>query len=475
MNMTERNPGSSPIQQTIAELQELLQGTMKSLFERYELDFKNLLMPLKWKPVVLIIGNYSSGKSTFINELLGREVQRTGQAPTDDCFTILTAPEGGEGEIELPGNTVVRDERLPFAALEFFGERMLSHLRLKLQRSPILEEVAIIDTPGMLDSVTEKDRGYDYLGVVGQLARRADLIILMFDPLKAGTIKETYQAIRSTLPGSASEDRIIYVMNRIDECDNIGDLLRSYGTLCWNLSQMTGRKDIPRIYLTYSPERAEKTGLVQVWENERPALMDAIRKAPAKRLSYILQDIDKEIRGLRLEVEALRTFKSNFFARFRQTLKKGLLAVLLVFLFGDLLLRQLFGFPSSILLEKALQGDVDRQVLTMPLVFAVVAISLIMIYVRNFLFPGFVDRTIKELDTLVALDSKYAQDLWVKVRDQVKEQLTGNPSRHLHIHHQGNLRKISRFLEGEFQRYYQRQQKEPPVAPDNTPLKKTSS
>lgn len=459
MNTTERNSGSDSIQQTIAELQDLLQRKMKSLFERYELDFTNLLMPLKWKPVVLIIGNYSSGKSTFINELLGSEVQRTGQAPTDDCFTILSAPESGEEEIELPGNTVVRDERLPFAALEFFGERMLSHLRLKLQRSPILENVAIIDTPGMLDSVTEKDRGYDYLGVIGQLARRADLIILMFDPLKAGTIKETYQAIRSTLPGSASEDRILYVMNRIDECDNIGDLLRSYGTLCWNLSQMTGRKDIPRIYLTYSPERAEKTGLLQIWENERRELMEAIKKAPAKRLSYILQDIDKEIRGLRLEVEALKTFKGSFFARFRKALEKGLLTVLLVFLFGDLLLRQLFGFPSSVFLERAMQGDVDRQVLTLPVVLVCVAISLIMLYVRNFLFPSFVDRTLKNLDGLVSLDSKYAQDLWDKVREQVKAQLINNPYRHLKIPHRRNLRKIGRFLEGEFLRFYQRQPK----------------
>jgi EH domain-containing protein 1 len=36
------------------------------------------------------------------------------------------------------------------------------------------------------------------------------------------------------------------------------DLLRVYGTLCWNLSQITGRKDIPMIHLTYSPTAAKK-------------------------------------------------------------------------------------------------------------------------------------------------------------------------------------------------------------------------
>lgn len=459
MTMVQKMEGSDPIQSMIAELQMLLQQKMKYLFERYDLDFNTLLTPLKWKPVVLIIGNYSSGKSTFINELLGSEVQRTGQAPTDDCFTILTSPDGESVEVELPGNTVIRDERLPFSSLESFGERMLSHLRLKLINSAVLEDVAIIDTPGMLDSVTEKDRGYDYLGVVGQLAKRADIIILMFDPLKAGTIKETYQAIRSTLPGSTSEDRILYVMNRIDECDNVSDLLRSYGTLCWNLSQMTGRKDIPRIFLTYSPNHAESNDILKVWENERSELMAAIRKAPAKRLNYILQDIDKEIRGLRMEVQALKSFRNNFFTRLKETVKKGVLSVLSVFLFGDLLLSQFFSYPTTPFLERLVQNDVDTQALAIPLVFAIVTISLIMIYVRNFLFPGFVDKTIKNLDALVALDSSYAKDLWERVQEQVKSQLLKNPSRHLKIPHQKNLRKITKFLENDFQRYYQKYHK----------------
>jgi hypothetical protein len=37
--------------------------------------------------------------------------------------------------------------------------------------------------------------------------------------------------------------------------------------------------------------------------------------------------------------------------------------------------------------------------------------------------------------------------------------LINNPYRHLKIAHQNNLRKIGRFLEGEFLRYYQRQPK----------------
>lgn len=40
-------------------------------------------------PAVLLVGNHSSGKSSFINHVLGRSIQKAGVAPTDDAFTII--------------------------------------------------------------------------------------------------------------------------------------------------------------------------------------------------------------------------------------------------------------------------------------------------------------------------------------------------------------------------------------------------
>lgn len=36
-------------------------------------------------PFVFLVGNHSSGKSSFINYVLGRKIQTSGVAPTDDC------------------------------------------------------------------------------------------------------------------------------------------------------------------------------------------------------------------------------------------------------------------------------------------------------------------------------------------------------------------------------------------------------
>jgi hypothetical protein len=48
-------------------------------------------------PFVFLVGNHSSGKSSFINYVLGRNIQTTGVAPTDDSFTIIApGPEDSD-------------------------------------------------------------------------------------------------------------------------------------------------------------------------------------------------------------------------------------------------------------------------------------------------------------------------------------------------------------------------------------------
>ena len=57
-------------------------------------------------PLVLVIGNHSSGKSSFINMLLGEEVQRTAQAPMDDGFTLLSR---GDESAEFDGQKKIKE------------------------------------------------------------------------------------------------------------------------------------------------------------------------------------------------------------------------------------------------------------------------------------------------------------------------------------------------------------------------------
>ena len=279
---------------------------------------------IKWRPVVLLLGNYSSGKSTLINEYLGGKIQATGQAPTDDSFTVITYGESDEETDgvhvvdERDGKFLLNDPEFPFAALKRHGERFFSHFRLKKVNSPFLRNLAIIDTPGMLDSITERDRGYNYQEVIGDLSQIADMVLVLFDPHKAGTVREAYTSLRDTLPAKTFEDRVRFVLNRIDECTSMIDLLKVYGTLCWNLSQMTGRKDIPPIRLTYSPtahakEYGDRDGesYLSYLENQREELKDEILEAPRHRLDHLATFVETHSSRLSHMLEALTAYRKK--------------------------------------------------------------------------------------------------------------------------------------------------------------------
>ena len=62
----------------------------------------------------------------MINHLLGRGVQRTGIAPTDDGFTVLFH---GDEEQSLDGKALTTHNALPMAELAKFGPGLIEHLR----------------------------------------------------------------------------------------------------------------------------------------------------------------------------------------------------------------------------------------------------------------------------------------------------------------------------------------------------------
>lgn len=324
------------------ELVALVESELTPVALRYGYATAPLEDKIKWRPTVLLLGNYSSGKSTLINELLGAPIQQTGQAPTDDSFTVITYKEDGDPWDERDGMVLLNDPRYPFTHLKKQGQRFAAHFRLKQLRSPLLENLALIDTPGMLDSVTEKDRGYNYQEVIAELASIADLILVLFDPHKAGTVQETYHSLRQTLPRVTFEDRVLFVLNRIDECSHLHDFLRVYGTLCWNLSQMTGRKDIPSIFLTYSSEARgaawPEPPFLKFLENQRPQLKAAILRAPKYRLDHLATYIETQGEQLSHFLEALRAYA----LRRRWLLLKTLaIGTLLALLLGAILVSSL--------------------------------------------------------------------------------------------------------------------------------------
>ncbi|PID73707.1 MAG: Dynamin family protein [Desulfobacterales bacterium] len=406
------------------EIVEMVGKRLSPKAMRYGYSDVPLQTSIQWRPMVLLLGNYSSGKSSLINDFLGAEIQTTGQAPTDDSFTVITRddtvpPEEGIRVVEeRDGQALINDPEYPFTSLKRHGQRFSSHFRIKKVNSPFLKDLALIDTPGMLDSVTGQGRGYEYQEVVADLAQKAGLVLVLFDSHKAGTVREAHESIREILSFSTSEDRVVFVLNRIDECRNFNDLLRVYGTLCWNLSQVTGRKDIPLIRLAYSPRTASEISsaaadgspsFLPLVENQREHLREMVLETPRKRLDHLAGYY--EIQGERLGhyMDALVAWREKTQAHRARRIFTGLLVSLLcasLTVFG-LITAGLAGLGISTL------GGLGA-------LCGVLIFLLWLMGVQPWLEKRYQADLLDDLDALTPLKEKRRRDSWEAVKDRVR-------------------------------------------------------
>jgi energy-coupling factor transporter ATP-binding protein EcfA2 len=409
------------------ELVAMVEKYLTPVAREYGYSDVPLESTIKWRPMVLILGNYSSGKSTLINEFLGADIQAIGQAPTDDSFTIIThdptVPDTDHVRVteERDGKFLLHDPEYPFEILKKHGQRFASHFRLKKINSPFLKNLALIDTPGMLDSITERDRGYNYQDVIGDLAQLADLVLVLFDPHKAGTVREAHTSLRETISTRTFEDRVLFVLNRIDECASLSDLLQVYGTLCWNLSQITGRKDIPAIHLTYSTRAAKipeggpagDQSFLYYLENQRKKLRASVLEAPRHRLDNLATFVETHSERLDHLLEALVCYRKQLQ---KQNLKYGLIGALAAFTASAALILTApgMGIPVTPADPAGLFAGVGMSVL-----FFLLWISIPM----HFLKSIFHRSQLKKIDNLISLETQTRRDVWQAIRGLVYKYL----------------------------------------------------
>jgi hypothetical protein len=116
------------------------------------------------------------------------------------------------------------------------------------------------------------------------------------------------------------DHKLLIILNKADQFEKIHDFARAYGSLCWNLSKVIPRKDLPRIYTMCLPvaenkqhsENAAIPAALQDLHSAREEVVAEVRKAPARRMDNLITQLSDAVRQLHMHAVILQDIRSRW-------------------------------------------------------------------------------------------------------------------------------------------------------------------
>ncbi|XP_051124740.1 EH domain-containing protein 1-like [Andrographis paniculata] len=264
------------------------------------------------KPMVMLLGQYSTGKTTFIKHLLKCSYPgaHIGPEPTTDRFIVVMS---GADERSIPGNTIAVHADMPFTGLTTFGGSFLSKFECSQMPHPLLEHITFVDTPGVLSGEKQRtQRSYDFTGVISWFAAKCDLILLLFDPHKLD-ISDEFKRVISSLRGH--DDKIRVVLNKADQVDT-QQLMRVYGALMWSLGKVLNTPEVSRVYIgsfNDKPVNEDSAGPIgkELFEKEQDDLLLDLIDIPKKACDRRINEFVKRARAAKIHAYIISQLKKE--------------------------------------------------------------------------------------------------------------------------------------------------------------------
>jgi len=236
----------------LKDVYELYADNKKGLVEMGKTVGLTLLPPRK-KITVLLIGNHSAGKSSFINWYVEEHIQKTGVAIETQGFTFITS---GRKRESLTGNATLHlyPHFKPLSQISGVVDYLTTEITTsKAKKFPL---VTFIDTPGLVDG--EMAYPFDVNRAIHWLGDLADLIFVFFDPIGQALCKRTLNIVEK-LSERQSSDRIRFYLSKADEAGSESDrqrvLMQIVQEICRRPSLNKTCFDMPTIYI---PENVSK-------------------------------------------------------------------------------------------------------------------------------------------------------------------------------------------------------------------------
>ncbi|XP_064408016.1 EH domain-containing protein 1b [Latimeria chalumnae] len=310
--------------QTVSDgLRRLYTGKLLPLEESYKFhDFHSPALEdadFDNKPMVLLVGQYSTGKTTFIRHLLEQDFpgMRIGPEPTTDSFIAVMH---GDVDGMVPGNALVVDPKKPFRKLNAFGNAFLNRFICAQLPNAVLESISIIDTPGILSGEKQRiSRGYDFAAVLEWFAERVDRIILLFDAHKLDISDEFSEVIKAL---KNHEDKIRVVLNKADQIET-QQLMRVYGALMWSLGKIINTPEVVRVYIgSFWAQPLLIPDNRKLFEAEEQDLFKDIQSLPRNAALRKLNDLIKRARLAKVHAYIISSLKKEMPNMFGKENKK---------------------------------------------------------------------------------------------------------------------------------------------------------
>jgi len=153
------------------------------------------------------------------------------------------------------------------------------------------------------------------------------VVLLFFDPDKPGTTGETLSILLHSLGGM--DHKLLIVLNKADQFKKIHDFARAYGSLCWNLSKVIPRKDLPRIFTMCLPvAKNEENGNGDISSTEaldqraladlhqsRDDVLAEVMKAPKRRIDNVITNLHDSVHLLLMHAVVAEDVRSRYSKR----------------------------------------------------------------------------------------------------------------------------------------------------------------
>ncbi|XP_061842408.1 uncharacterized protein [Nerophis lumbriciformis] len=293
--MSARKPRSvaNPLESAITSPSERILKECHSLYVDSENGLVKIasslgvrLLPPRKKIIVMIMGNHSAGKSSFINWYVEEHIQKTGVAIETQGFTFITS---GRKRESLTGNATLHLYPHFRPLLEFKGVMDYLSAEISTSKQKKFSLVTFVDTPGLVDG--DMIYPFNVNSAITWFGEQSDLIFVFFDPMGQALCKRTLNIVEKL--SEKCGDKLLFYLSKADEAGKETDRQRVMMQIVQELCRRPGLNkcgfEMPTIYI---PNPQKPSRCVNQIDGVCQTIEKTINQAVQRTLDQLEKDCD---------------------------------------------------------------------------------------------------------------------------------------------------------------------------------------